>query len=262
MTNLARAAMALSVTLAAALASAQNRPAAFQQVVTIDVRPGQVDEWIDYSTKITEAAQKLGSAQTFQLFHAGIGNSPNRFYVVLPFEKWGDTEDWTNPRRMLIDAFGEKDGLAMYQRGTAAQEHVEIAVQRLLPDHSSNMGKYKREVAPMYQVIQTQVRAHANASYEAWLSLLAKAQNADSTRAPATRRVTTQGTSWLYTTVIPMQNMADLDQPGGAGVADFYGESAAGRLNDMVGDGVVSRTWFVVHHHTNQSYSGPGTTSN
>lgn len=55
---------------------------------------------------------------------------------------------------------------------------------------------------------------------------------------------------------------ADRDEPGGAGTASFYGESVAGRLTDMVGDGVISRTWFIVHHHPDQSYSGAGATSN
>jgi hypothetical protein len=62
---------------------------------------------------------------------------------------------------------------------------------------------------------------------------------------------------------MPMQSMGDRDdQQGGAGVADFYGESAAGRLTDMVGDGAISRTWFIVHHHPDQSYSGSAGTSN
>lgn len=262
MKDLVRIGMVLWIALAATLASAQNRPAAFQQVVTIDVKPGQVQDWVDYQTKIKEAATKLGVAQTFNVFHVTVGENRNRFYVVLPFEKWEDIDGWTNVRQMLIDAYGETEGLAILQRGNAAEEHLSNGVTRYLPDHSTNMGQYKSEVAPMYQVVQTQVHAHANASYQAWLALLAKAQNADASRAPATRRVAAQGPSWLYTTSIPMQRMGDGDQQVGAAIADFYGESAAGRLTDMVGDGVASRTWFIVHHHPNQSYSGAGMTSN
>lgn len=261
MKNRALFALVVSMMLAAAVVSAQS-PSAFQEVITIDVKPGHVQDWMDYSTKIKEAATKLGASQTFNIFHVSRGENVNRFYVVLPFEKWAETDSWTSVRRMLIDAFGEKEGLEIWQRGTATEEHVQSSVNRYLPDHSSNMSRYKAEVAPLYQVVQTQVRAHANASYQAWLALLAKAQNADESRPPATRRVTTLGSGWLYTSSWPLQSMADLDQAGGTGVADFYGESAAGRLSDMVGDGVVSRTWLVVHHHPNQSYSGPGTTSN
>lgn len=262
MKTLARIAMLLSIALVATEVSAQRGPAPFQEVVTIDVRPGHRAAWIEYSTKIKEAAAKLGAAQTFEIFHVSIGENLNRFYVVLPFETWADREDWTAVRQLLIRAFGEEEGAAIYQRGTAAEEHVQNSVGRYLPDHSVNVGKSTGQIAPMYQVVQTQVRAHANASYQAWLALLAKAQSADANRRPITRRVTTQGSSWLYTSAWPLDSIGDLDQNPGAGTADFYGESAAGRLADMVGDGVVSRTWFVVHYHPNQSYTSGGGTSN
>ena len=262
MKNLAAITVVGAMTLAATLASGQSRPAMFQQVVTIDVKPGHVQDWVDYQNKIKEAATKLGAAQTFNVFHVSLGENRNRFYVVLPFEKWSDMEGWTSVRAMLVGAFGEKEGLEILARGTAAEEHNSNGVTRYLPDHSSNMSKNTMSIAPMYQVIQTQVRADANSSYQAWLALLAKAQNADESRAPSTRRVSTLGSSWLYTTSMPMQSMADRDEPGGAGTASFYGESVAGRLTDMVGDGVISRTWLIVHHHPDQSYSGPSASSN
>lgn len=44
--------------------SAQEQPAEFLQVITIQVRPNAVDQYEDYVKKILEGAKKIGATQT------------------------------------------------------------------------------------------------------------------------------------------------------------------------------------------------------
>lgn len=127
--------VAVVLTLVVApLASAQS---GFQQVIEIKVEAGQGETFEKFAKAMVEAANKVSSPVTWNMFQVAVGKSSPTYRVVIPFEKWGDRDGW--PQDVLGKAYGEEKAAEIWRWYAASVENVTARIWEQLEDGSSNV---------------------------------------------------------------------------------------------------------------------------
>lgn len=230
--------LALSLPLSFALTSlaAQTQPAQpteFIQVITVTVRAGAVTEYEDFTKKIAAGANKIGSPQRWFTSHVGVGGPGFTYSIVLPFNKWGETDTWMPISQILLKAYGEAEGTRILKAGRAATERTETAVYRLLPDLSTRPKVFDPPAAFIHLFV-TEVEPAMVPSWESFLARLKAAQEKSPQAPTAIRRVAVLGATNTYVTAVPFNKFAERDSwPANMAVLrEAYGEAEARSLDD------------------------------
>ncbi len=108
--------------LGAAILEAQSRPPERVYTVSLTARAGMVQAFEDYVKKVGEAAEKTGAPQHWAFYQVTLGGPGRTCLVGLYLNDWAEMDGWSQVRKMLTEAFGEREGAQILARGTAAIE--------------------------------------------------------------------------------------------------------------------------------------------
>ncbi len=239
--------MALLILLLAPLASAQDQPAQFLQLLELNVKSGAVPAFEDYVKKIAEAYSKTGTEPQWGAFQVTMGGKGSTYMVAFLFDKWGDVDSWGQLRPTLMKAFGEVEGAKIYRTGSATVESSSDKVYTLLPEHSTNLKAYST-LANNYLVVETDVKPDMMSQYETYLSSRRAAGEAMEGSPMAIRRRSLLGGSGTYITSLPAEKLGDIDgwpSPGQA-MRKMYGDEGASQLRELSRSCIKSRRIMIL----------------
>ncbi|MDH3641132.1 MAG: hypothetical protein OES38_03495 [Gammaproteobacteria bacterium] len=111
-----------------------NPPVGFT-VLFIDVAGGEFDDFMEYSGKIAEAARQVGDRNYVSF--AGMAGAPSDILVTLPILSWEQLDTPPPPIPALLNqAFGEREGARIYEKGVGSIANIESTMLRTRPDLS------------------------------------------------------------------------------------------------------------------------------
>ena len=184
-----------------------------------------------------------------------MGGSGSTYIGVIGFDKWGEADGWAMSRNMLVEAYGEKEGLQILKSGNSAIESSQNRVSVLLADHSTHLGK-RTSVAQMYMVTESEVKADMISEYEYLLSRVKAAEEAMPGSLPAIRRSTVLGPTSVYTAARPFDKFAEAESSPSQGEAlrKMFGDIEAQKINEGVTRCIKSMSISVVRFRPDLSY--------
>lgn len=193
------------------LASAQNQPTDFIEVITVTVKPGGVPEYEDYVKKILAGVNKTGAVQRVFGYQVALGGPGSTFTFVLPFNKWGEMDTWTSIPQILSKAYGEAEAGKILKAGNSVVERSQTEVFRTLAQFSTRPKVFDPPTAFAY-VVRTEVEPQMVSTYEQYLSKLKAAQEQAPNAPTAIRRVSVQGTASTYVSTQFFNKHAERDE--------------------------------------------------
>jgi antibiotic biosynthesis monooxygenase (ABM) superfamily enzyme len=245
----------LAVLVATSVGLAQEKPKTYSWTMMVTVKPGAEEIFEDYLEKLAAAGEKTSAPQSWGVGQVAMGG-PGRTYIgVIGFDKWAEADGWAMARNMLIEAYGEKEGLQILKSGSSAIESSHNRVSVLLADHSTHLGK-RTSVAQMYMVTESEIKADMISEYEYLLSRVKAAEEAMPGSLPAIRRSTVLGPTAVYTAARPFDKFAEAESSPSQGEAlrKMYGDIEAQKINDGVTRCIKSISISVVRFRPDLSY--------
>ncbi|HXV59917.1 MAG TPA: hypothetical protein VEK15_04425 [Vicinamibacteria bacterium] len=125
--------LTMILSLAAMPAAAQ-----FQQVIEVQVKPGQEIAYENYVKKVREAADQIGSPMSWATFYATVGKPGSTYRIALGFEKWADRDAWQGVREVLVKAFGEQEGSKIYTDGASSISSSSSRIWEMIEEGTAN----------------------------------------------------------------------------------------------------------------------------
>ena len=218
------------------LVGGQNQPSQppeFVHVITVTARAGAIAEFEAFQKRIKASADKLNAPQGWLTSYVTIGGPSRTYSIVLPFRKWSEVDAWIPVPQMLIKAYGEAEGMRILKAGSAATEHTETEVYRLLPQLSTH-PRFPNPPAPFVHLFVTEVEPAMVPRWEGFLARLRTAQEKSPQAPTAVRWVSVLGAGNTYVTAVPFNKFADRDgwPTNLAILREAYGEAEARTLDE------------------------------
>lgn len=242
-------------------AVAQNQPAKYQYILTVQVKPGTAQQYEDYVKKIVEAAKKNGDAQNWAAFNVTVGGPGGQYGFVLPFNTWAEQDSWTSPREMLVKAFGEEEAAKITRSGVAAMESSEATISQFQSDLSSKeagAGGIKNS----YVVSRTTIKPEKVQDYRLAISKIRAAYD-KAGGAPSTVRRTIRGNRWTFSSATGYDSGAERDKEPefGATMSAMYSDREIEQIMDMLRGATAESTWFEVVYRPDLSHPPAASTN-
>lgn len=234
--------------VASSLAHAENyQPSQYLELVRVHVKPGATAQFEEYIKKLAEAANKVNAPQHWVGGSVFLGAEGNTYVFGIQFQKWEEVDSWTMIPDMLVKAFGEKDGGAILRSGQSAIEETHTRVFRYLEDQSSTIATTPAE-AKAFRFTVTHVKPDRIFAYNEAMVKARKAANETPNAPKVIRRVSTDGPSFTYLSVIPMKTYKERDSWLGPGdpILKVYGEYEGRKIIDTILGSMESNMSLVV----------------
>ena len=257
------ASVALLLMLALAVTAGAQPPTQFLQVYRFNVKSGSQAQFVDFMTKIKEAADKTSAPQGWLTAQAAAGTSGTSYFVALGFNKWGDMDLWNLVPDMLAQAFGEAEAAKILNAGGDSLWDFETTVYTLDAERSLNVDRSTE--APFYQLLIGQVKPDMVQEYQSVVGTLMKAQKEAGNQQMWVRRTSTLGKSWQFYAATPFSKWGDRDAADAdfwANVAKVVGNAEASRLQSRLQACYESREIYVIRAIPALSRAAPSSSSN
>jgi hypothetical protein len=216
----------------------------------------------DYIKKIREAADETGAPQNWAAFQVTLGKEGPLYRFALPFAKWGERDQWGSPRGMLVQAFGEQEGMQIFNQGTGAVISTTVRVWELVTEGSGEVPTTV-ELAPHYDVMIRHVKPEMIAEYLGLLRRFKSAYDAQDKNPQVTRWVLRFGerSGTTFRRAQPLENFAQYDTFNArAVIADHFGADAQ-MIFDRLNRVVLKTERFISTHRPDLSRATTATTN-
>ncbi len=238
----------------APFAVSQDRPSRYLQVMTFTLRAGAVSQFEETLTKVVEAANKVGVAQTWAAGQIELGGPGNTYVLAFPFEKWGDRDAWSRFPEYLNEAYGDKEAANILRVGNAAILSVDTVVLRLLEELSTGL-EGAMEMPQFLFIRRSEVRREMVPEYELFLAKVKEAREQVGDGRRSIRRVSVVGQTNIYSSATPFNKWSERDfgTTFMEMMSKAHGEEEAAQLLDTVRRSVKSSKTFVLRHRPDLS---------
>jgi hypothetical protein len=117
--------------------SDSNTPSKFSTVVTILLKQGMEDEYLNAVSKIPPAMEKTNWPGRYGFYTLANGGEHPTFFLVLPREKWADFAPLDKPfEKMMEEAYGREDARAILKTLDKSTAKVTSEMMVYRPDMS------------------------------------------------------------------------------------------------------------------------------
>lgn len=224
------------------------------------VKPGMNQQYEDYIKKYVEAANKLGNVQPWAAFQTTVGGPAAEYFILLPFDDWGDRDAWTSPQQLLIKAFGEEEAAKVLRTGQAAVVSTETYITENQSESTATGGG---SIAAYYTVSSTHVIPSKINDYRLAISKVWSAEAKATGAPPHTMRRVITGDRWMFSASTPFANGAARDK--WPKFRDYMSaQYSDAEIRQILADiqGATDETrWFEVAHRPDLSNSGATATN-
>ena len=252
------------ILLSVSVAAAQSyEPQQYLQLVRVHVKPGANVQFEDYIKKLAEGAEKIGAPQQWIGNQVVLGGRGNTYIFALLYDKWEEMDSWEAIPQILVKAFGEKDGAQILRSGTSAIEESYTRAYRYLPDQSSTLTTAPTDAKALRMSVTT-VKPNKIFDYDAAMIKAREAANKTPNAPKTIRRVSVDGPSFTYLSVIPMKSYSERDSwlGPGAPIMQVYGEYEGRKIIDTILGSIESNMSVVFVPRADLSRMPTGSTSN
>lgn len=248
------------VALSAQIALAQGTaPVRFQQVVEINVKPGQELAFENYIKKLVAAGDKLGAKQTWTTYAVTLGKPGGTYRVSVGFNSWADRDAWTTIPMMMVKAYGQAEGERLMKEGGSATERSVNEVWENLPDLGTTVAAAAGSPPPSVVRVQiTRVQPAMSAAYEALVAKFKPAYQAATGQPGVGRSVLRMGqfSASTYRRTQQYNKWSELDAPNGVALLQKHFGPQFTPMIDELRKMIVSQLEFVSTRRADLSRTG------
>jgi hypothetical protein len=205
-------ALALMILGASQVIAQEAQRFPYWYVITHEVCPKNLDQYMATMAVMVENLKKHENANNWVTYQRTTGGPKQVFYYLLPMEKMGDIDDWTEPTQALAEVIGaEKAGETLVALGetTAAKFEVWGALDQLSHINPAATG------IPAEGGMAMRVRVPPGRAFE-FNQLLAKILAAYQAAGEGpfwdTSRCVIGAEGLLYSIALPFNTFAEMDE--------------------------------------------------
>lgn len=240
---------ALTVSLSAGPALAQDPPFGHIQLTRVVVKPGMTDTFEAHVKLLNEARSKAGDTVGRTMWQVGRGGPARTFFVTQRFDKWAELESLTMNRDALVKAFGEREGARI---GDALSATIESAESQVLSVWKG-MSSWKDGTYGYAWVTESQVRPAAIPQWEQQVAARAAAAKKSPASPPTLRYRTTLGPSAHFVSARFFDKWSDVD--GWPELKDLAGQAEADRIDGLARGALESGTNYILRRRPELTYT-------
>ncbi len=248
------------VALSAQIALAQGTGAArFQQVLEVNVKPGQELVYENYIKKVVAAADKAGAKQTWTAYSVTLGKPGATYRVALGFNSWGERDGWNTVPAILAKAYGQAEAERLMKEGGSATERSVSEVWENLPDLGTTVAAAAGATPPSVVRVQvTRIQPSMSTAYEALLAKFKPAYQAATGQPGVGRSILRMGqfSGSTYRRTQQFNKWSDLDAPSGVALLQKHFGAQFPPMIDELRKMIVSQLEFVSTRRADLSRNG------
>jgi hypothetical protein len=242
---------------ALAHAQAPAKPAQFQQITTITVRPAALTDFEDVTKKINAARDKTPGAQRVLTYAVNLGGPRLTFIQLTPFEKFADREKWPNGNDMLTKVYGAAEATRLVKtlRDAVANQRSEVFGYQA--DQSTNTTAYSEAPSAFLSMQRTELAPEFAGEYANYQRKVKIAQEKAGDRRVIIRRNNTYGTGFTALATTRLEKLSDRDANNpnlGEAMRKAFGDAEATQLQPLANHAVRSRQTLLLNYRADLSH--------